>query len=374
MARNAAGYLVASIRADYQDPCGWTAKTTKAAATEAERRSQAERRDQAQRKAKKAGVEASREAELKAQWTALSNAQRETIIAKVKAENPALKRWKAMLDPLCLAELERLLATGEPIPSSVAQATLFGEEASEAQALADSIGLRRVCRPGNSATLGAENWRSTLQHAGLRLVSVRSLPFGGGVRVGVVSAGAAVAGVVQDHGGDDRAQEFVDDFGAVLADVDGVEPELAVEVVFDGEHALHAARLAGFTPAGSGSAVAAAGATGRGGVGIVVGRLVGVGTPDDARPPMAWRRSNSASVMVGRTSPVRLSGPGIPPRRVLILGQALFPARGPGGPALGHLRVSTGDSPDIGGGPLPCRAAAQEGFGGFAVGDGAGAG
>jgi hypothetical protein len=32
-----------------------------------------------------------------------------------------------MLEPLCLAELERLLTTGEPIPTATTQGTLFGD-------------------------------------------------------------------------------------------------------------------------------------------------------------------------------------------------------------------------------------------------------
>jgi hypothetical protein len=126
VARNPAGYLVASIRADYQDPGDWTAKTAKAAVVEAERRCQAERRSQAEHRTA-ARLQASREAELKTRWAALTDSQREAIAIKIRAENPALKRWKAMLEPLCLAELERLLTTGEPIPTATTQGTLFGD-------------------------------------------------------------------------------------------------------------------------------------------------------------------------------------------------------------------------------------------------------
>src|SRR4051812_22654212 len=49
----------------------------------------------------------------------------------------------------------------------------------------------------------------------------RVVAAGGG---GVAAAGAAVAGVVQDHRGDDRTEQVVDDLRAVLAQVDGVEP------------------------------------------------------------------------------------------------------------------------------------------------------
>jgi hypothetical protein len=49
------------------------------------------------------------------------------ITARVKSENPGLKRWKSMLEPLCLAELDRLLTAGDPLPSAPAQAQLFPE-------------------------------------------------------------------------------------------------------------------------------------------------------------------------------------------------------------------------------------------------------
>ena len=47
-----------------------------------------------------------REAELRAAWEQLPAAEREAILAAVKAENPGLSRWKNMLEPLCLAALE----------------------------------------------------------------------------------------------------------------------------------------------------------------------------------------------------------------------------------------------------------------------------
>src|SRR5262245_20409065 len=45
-------------------------------------------------------------------------------------------------------------------------------------------------------------------------------------------------------------------------------------------------------------------------------RMAGVSDSLDREPN---RRSNSASVIVGRVKPVRLSGPGIPPRRIELL-------------------------------------------------------
>jgi hypothetical protein len=83
--------------------------------------------------------------------------------------------------------------------------------------------------------------------------------------------GAAVAGVVQDHRRDQGPQQVVDDLGAVLADVDGVEPELLVQVLLHGEHPLDSPgpgrRLA---PRGAGRAAPG----GRSGLGRRAGRPV----------------------------------------------------------------------------------------------------
>lgn len=123
--RNAAGYLVASIRADYDAPGDFVAKAAAAARREADRKAaEAERRRKAEEQAA-AQVAAQRVLDLKARWEALKPGQREAILAKVKHENPGLKRWKAMLEPLYLAELGRLLETGEDVPSTAEQGNLF---------------------------------------------------------------------------------------------------------------------------------------------------------------------------------------------------------------------------------------------------------
>ena len=58
-----------------------------------------------------------REAKLRAAWEQLSEAEREAILATVKAENPGLGRWKNMLEPLCLSALEtRMQARPAPGP------------------------------------------------------------------------------------------------------------------------------------------------------------------------------------------------------------------------------------------------------------------
>jgi hypothetical protein len=143
------------------------------------------------------------------------------------------------------------------------------------------------------------------------VVVVTPLPFARDVGG---SGGAAVSGVVENHRGDEWAQEVVDHLGTVLADVDRVEPELLVEVFLEREHALHAPGLGRLGARGSGARGRARGA--RGGLGIEDGRRGAVTSATAAST--AARRSNSASLIAGLTKPVRLSGPGIPPRRVLI--------------------------------------------------------
>ena len=128
VAKNPAGYLVSSIRADYEAPGDYAAKAAAATRREAERRAaEAERRKKAEEQAVAAAA-AVREAALKARWNTLEARQRDAITAQVKGEHPGLKRWKAMLEPLCLAELGRLLEAGEPIPSLPTQGSLFTED------------------------------------------------------------------------------------------------------------------------------------------------------------------------------------------------------------------------------------------------------
>ncbi|MFO0959107.1 MAG: replication initiator protein A [Isosphaeraceae bacterium] len=126
VARNPAGVRVASIREDYQPPAGYSA----GADPKAQARAQdppadpaAERRKKAQAR-REAQAAAARQAELKAKWDALPQAERDAILAEVKAENPGLVRWKAMLEPLCLARLDARLNPGRR-----SQKTLFGDDA-----------------------------------------------------------------------------------------------------------------------------------------------------------------------------------------------------------------------------------------------------
>jgi hypothetical protein len=101
--KNPAGYLVSSIRSDYQTPGEFTdiakAEETRKTAEEADHKAKKKAREESE-KAK------AKETELKARWEKLSEAERESIRATVKADNPGLGRWKNMLEPLCLAALE----------------------------------------------------------------------------------------------------------------------------------------------------------------------------------------------------------------------------------------------------------------------------
>jgi hypothetical protein len=120
--KNPAGYLVASIRADYQAPGDFpTAEPKpKAAATESERAAEEKGRQSRRRARDDSERDQAREAELRAAWDGLHDAEREEIMAEVKAENPGLSRWKTMLEPLCLAALEKRLGT-----TKAEQKTLF---------------------------------------------------------------------------------------------------------------------------------------------------------------------------------------------------------------------------------------------------------
>lgn len=124
--KNPAGYLVASIRSDYQDPTDFRPAAGPAAKAADARREEDERKA-ADAKADAetlARSEADRESRLKAAWDKLPADQRDSILAAVKAENPGLSRWKKMLEPLCLAALEARLRDGEAAPS---QPSLFPE-------------------------------------------------------------------------------------------------------------------------------------------------------------------------------------------------------------------------------------------------------
>ena len=141
--------------------------------------------------------------------------EREAILADVKAENPGLSRWKNMLEPLCLAALEARLRQ-ERVGAS--QPLLFPD--------AESAGLSPAAR--------VQFWQIAVPVA-------RSLAG----QLGIPRP-APVARVVQDHRGDDRPEQVVDDLGSVLAHVDGVEPELLVHLLLDREHPLDPPGLAGF--------------------------------------------------------------------------------------------------------------------------------
>ena len=121
--KNPAGYLVASIRSDYQAPERLPSRRTSPAKAQEVERSAGEAKRQEQQHARaEADRDQAREAELRAAWERLPEAEREAILAAVKAENPGLSRWRKMLEPLCLAALEARLKNPRR-----AQPTLFPE-------------------------------------------------------------------------------------------------------------------------------------------------------------------------------------------------------------------------------------------------------
>ncbi len=119
--KNPAGYLVASIRADYQPPGDYQTAEAKAHAVEAEKLAEQAKRQEKQRAQDENARIRAHEAELRAEWDRLPESERNAIMAVVKAENPGLGRWKKMLEPLCLAALEARRSQ----PRTPAQKTLF---------------------------------------------------------------------------------------------------------------------------------------------------------------------------------------------------------------------------------------------------------
>lgn len=122
--KNPAGYLVASIRSDYQAPNDFPAADPPAlpdASGSTSPRTQGRARSSSARDKDKADADAradaraeterarAHEAELKAAWECLPQPERDEILAAVKAANPGISRWRAMLEPLCLAALEARL-------------------------------------------------------------------------------------------------------------------------------------------------------------------------------------------------------------------------------------------------------------------------
>lgn len=122
LARNPAGYLVASIRDDYQAPEGYIppddaevlARAEASVAEEERRRREAELEADERLRAEEA-AEVARIAELRTRWDALSSADREAIKAQVKAAHPGLRRSRVALERFCLETLDaRLNGQGPP--------------------------------------------------------------------------------------------------------------------------------------------------------------------------------------------------------------------------------------------------------------------
>lgn len=130
VAKNPAGYLVASIRSDYQAPGDYQTHASGAKPAVSYKRHELDpQRSYSERRSAVGEAQTqndqAREAKLRAAWEQLSEPQREVILAEVKAENPGLGRWKNMLEPLCLAVLEARLNEGN---ATTGQGLLFPDD------------------------------------------------------------------------------------------------------------------------------------------------------------------------------------------------------------------------------------------------------
>jgi hypothetical protein len=104
--KNPAGYLVASIRKDYQAPGDYPTQNSRGALAEAGDPGWSNLARQRAAEDAQVLLDRAREAKLRDLWERLPDAEREAILAMVNAENPGVGRWKNLLEPLCLSVLE----------------------------------------------------------------------------------------------------------------------------------------------------------------------------------------------------------------------------------------------------------------------------
>jgi hypothetical protein len=119
--KNPAGYLVASIRADYQAPNDFPTTPPEPKPATTSRKAEPTAAQTRAERAKKDVTDRAREATLCAAWEKLPESERDEILAAVKAENPGLSRFRKLLEPLCLSALEARM-------NGVRQKTLFDAE------------------------------------------------------------------------------------------------------------------------------------------------------------------------------------------------------------------------------------------------------
>ena len=119
--KNPSGFLVASIRADYETPDDFA---TVAKAEQTQKKTEEVARVARKKVSDDHDQQKKREGDLKARWDNLPDAEKEAIKLAVRAANPGLGRWKNMLEPLCLAALDN-----PPAPPLIQQKVLFPVEA-----------------------------------------------------------------------------------------------------------------------------------------------------------------------------------------------------------------------------------------------------
>jgi hypothetical protein len=122
--KNPAGYLVASIRFDYQAPGDYRSQLFSSGVGPVAVLGPSVQAIQRGKEDVEAQREKAREAKLRAAWEQLPDVEREAILAIVKAENPGLGRWKNILEPLCLSILE---ARMNEIPVEINQSLFLSD-------------------------------------------------------------------------------------------------------------------------------------------------------------------------------------------------------------------------------------------------------